>query len=121
MDGDALRQHVRDTLSADAIRELADKYGVQERERKLDVFEFVVALILAGGTHEGGRQYDILRTYLENGAAKVRRGTFYGWFTEPLRRLLTELLDRAIAVGQRQPKLLPGILGGVRDLSLIHI
>jgi hypothetical protein len=117
MDGDSLRQHFRDTLSADAIRELADKYGVQERERKLDVFEFVVALILAGGTHEGGRQYDVLRTYLENGAPKVRRGTFYGWFTEPLLRLLTELLERAVAAGQRQPKLLPGILGGVRDCS----
>ena len=48
---------------------------------------FVVALILAGGTHEGGRQYDVFRTYLENGAATVRRRTFYGWFTEPLLQL----------------------------------
>jgi hypothetical protein len=119
MDGDSLREHLRETLSAETISELADKYGVQERERKLDVFEFVVALILAGGTHEGGRQYDVLRTYLENGAAKVRRGTFYGWFTEPLRLLLKDLLERAIAVGQRQPKLLPGILGGVRDWRVV--
>ena len=119
MDGDSLRQHLRDTLNADAIRQIADKYGVQERERKLDVFEFVVALILAGGTHEGGRQYDVLRTYLENGAPKVRRGTFYGWFTKPLLQLLTELLEHAVAVGQRQPKLLPGILGGVRDWRVV--
>src|SRR5579863_8153033 len=115
MDGDALREHLRETLDVVAIQELADKYGVQERERKLDVFEFVVALILSGGTHEGGRQYDILRTYLENGAAKVRRGTFYGWFTAPILGLLTELLTRAIAVGQRQRPLLPGVLGGVSD------
>jgi putative transposase len=119
MDGDSLRVHLRETLSAEAIHGLADKYGVQERERKLDVFEFVVALILAGGTHEGGRQYDVLRTYLENGAATILRGTFYGWFTVPLLRLLTDLLDRAIAVGQRQPKLLPGILGGVRDWRVV--
>lgn len=119
MDGDSLREHLRETLNADAIRGLADKYGVQERERKLDVFEFIVALILAGGTHEGGRQYDILRTYLENGAARVRRGTFYGWFTEPLLQLLTELLDQAIVAGQRQPKLLPGILSGVRDWRVV--
>ena len=97
MDGDALREHLRETLNVDAIRDLVDKYGVQERERKLNVFEFLVALILAGGTHEGGRQYDILRTYLQNGAPKIRCGTFYSWFTEPLLRLLTELLDRAIA------------------------
>src|SRR5260370_6186578 len=113
MDGDSLRKHMRETLSAEAIHNLADKYGVQERERKLNVFEFVVALILAGGTHEGGRQYDILRTYLENVAPRVKRGTFYGWFTKPLLALLTELLERAIAIGQQQPKLLPGILGGV--------
>jgi putative transposase len=119
MTGDSLRAHLREALSIDAIRALADEYGVQERERKLDVFEFVVALILAGGTHEGGRQYDILRTYIENGAESVRRGTFYGWFTAPLLELLTELLKRAIAIGQRQPKLLPGILGGVSDWRVV--
>src|SRR5260370_27678106 len=111
MDGDSLRKHMRETLSAEAIHNLADKYGVQERERKLDVFEFVVALILSGGTHEGGRQYDVLRTYVDNGAPRVVRGTFYAWFTEPLLKLLTDLLDVAIALGRQQPKLLPGILG----------
>jgi putative transposase len=79
------------------------------------VFGFVVALLLAGGTHEGGRQYDVLRTYLENGAPRVVRGTFYAWFTEPLLEVLSKLLQRAIDVGQRQAKLLPGILGGVSD------
>ena len=115
MTGDELREHLREVLDADAIRALVAKYGIQERERKLDVFEFVVALILAGGTHEGGRQYDVLRTYVDNGAPRVVRGTFYAWFTEPLLKLLTELLQRAIAIGQQQPKLLPGILGGVTD------
>jgi hypothetical protein len=119
MTGESLRAHLREILSTHAICTLAEKYGVQERERKLNVFEFVVALILAGGTHEGGRQYDILRTYIENGAEKIRRGTFYGWFTTPLLNLLTELLERAIAVGQRQPKLLPGILGGVSDWRVV--
>jgi len=115
MTGDELRKHLTETLDATVIGALSEKYGVQERERKLNVFEFVVALILAGGTHEGGRQYDILRTYLANGAAPVVRGTFYAWFTEPLLKLLTELLDRAIAVGRRQEKLLPGILATVTD------
>jgi hypothetical protein len=115
MTGDELRGHLREILDREAIVALAQEYRIQERERKFDVFEFVVALILSGGTHEGGRQYDVLRTYVENGAAHVVRGTFYAWFTEPLLRLLTTLLDKAIAVGQRQPKLLPGILGGVKD------
>jgi putative transposase len=115
MTGDELREHLREVLDAEAISVLVAKYGIQERERKLDVFEFVVALILTGGTHEGGRQYDVLRTYVDNGAPRVVRGTFYAWFTEPLLKLLTDLLDQAIAIGQRQPKLLPGILGGVTD------
>lgn len=115
MTGDELRGHLREILDAEAIGSLAKRYGIQERERKLDVFEFVVALILAGGTHEGGRQYDVLRTYVDNGAPRVVRGTFYSWFTEPLLQLLTELLDKAIAIGRQQPKLLPGILDGVTD------
>ena len=115
MTGDELRAHLREVLDAEAIATLAAKYRIQQRERKLDVFEFVVALILAGGTHEGGRQYDVLRTYVANGAPRIVRGTFYAWFTEPLLELLANLLDRAIAVGQRQTKLLSGILGGVSD------
>lgn len=119
MTGDELREHLREVLDADAIGALIAKYGIQERERKLDVFEFVVALIMAGGTHEGGRQYDVLRTYVDNGAPRVVRGTFYAWFTEPLLKLLTALLQRAIAIGQQQPKVLPGILGGVTDWRVV--
>lgn len=119
MTGDELRDHLRETLDTKTIHALSDKYGVQERERKLIVFELVVALILSGGTHEGGRQYDILRTYVENGAPRIRRGTFYSWFTEPLLKLVTELLDKAISLGQQQAKLLPGILGGVTDWRVV--
>lgn len=119
MTGDSLRAHLREALSVDAIRALVDEYCVQEGERKLKVFELVVALILAGGTPEGGRQYDILRTHIENGAERARRATFDGWFTAPLLDLLTELLDRAIDIGRRQPKLLPGILGGVSDWRVV--
>ena len=119
MTGEELREHLRETLDSTVIGELAERYGIQERERKLNVFEFVVALILAGGTHEGGRQYDVLRTYVANGAAPVVRGTFYGWFTEPLLKLLVKLLDGAIAAGQRQPKLLPGVLDGVTDWRVV--
>ena len=115
MTGDELQVHLRATLDARTIHTLAEKYGVQARERKLIVFELVVALILSGGTHEGGRQYDVLRTYVDNGAPRVRRGSFYSWFTEPLLQLVSELLDKAIALGQQQPKLLPGILSGVTD------
>lgn len=115
MTGEELRKHLKEVLPLDSIRHLAKEYGVVERERELDIVQLVIALVLAGGTHEGGRQYDALRRYLQSGAPAVVRGAFYAWFTAPLERLLTELLRRAIAAGQAQPKLLPGILEGVGD------
>jgi Transposase DDE domain len=86
-----------------------------QRERELDIVQLILALVLSGGTHEGGRQFDALRRYLESDAPRVVRGAFYGWFTAPLEALLMNLLGRAIPAGQAQPKLLPGILRGVHD------
>ena len=119
MTGDELRELFVAVLGGGGLDALVEKYGVQQRERKRDVYEFIVALILAGGTHDGGRQYDILRTYLANGGPKVARGTFYSWFTEPLRALLVECLEHAIRFGAWQPKPLPGILGGVSDWHVV--
>jgi hypothetical protein len=117
--GEELRALFKTTLDPNLIRELVDEYGVQHRDRKLFVVELVIALILTGGTHEGGRQYDVMRTYLENTSTKVERSAFYSWFNDPLERLLTVLLARAIEAGQRQTKLLPGILSGVTDWRII--
>lgn len=107
------------TLDPTLLGGLVEEYGVQQRDRKLNVTELLIALVLTGGTHQGGRQYDVLRTYLENTSTKVKRSAFYSWFTEPLERVLTVLLARAIAAGQRQQKLLPGILGGVSDWRIV--
>jgi hypothetical protein len=115
MTGDELRAHLQRVIPLDEIRGLAKEYGVVERQRQLDIVQLVISLVLSGGTHEGGRQYDALRRYLESGAPSIVRGAFYAWFTPPLERLLAELLRRAIASGQEQDKLLPGILRGVRD------
>ena len=118
MTGDELRELFVAVLGGGGLDALVEKYGVQQRERKRDVYEFIVALILAGGTHDGGRQYDILRTYLANGGPKVARGTFYSWFTEPLRALLVECLEHAIRFGAREPS--PARhLGGVSDWHVV--
>lgn len=115
MTGEELRRHLQSVLPLDSLRELAKTYRVVQRERELDIVQLVIALVLSGGTHEGGRQFDVLRRYVESGAPRVVRGAFYGWFTAPLETLLVALLGRAIAVGQAQAKLLPGILRGVSD------
>lgn len=113
MTGEELRELFMETLDPALLGGLVEEYGVQQRDRKLNVTELMIALILTGGTHEAGRQYDVLRTYVENTSKKVGRSAFHSWFTEPLERVLTVLLARAIDAGQQQQKLLPGILGGV--------
>jgi Transposase DDE domain len=115
MTGDELKKHLQAVLPLEKFAELAKEYRFVQRARELDVVQFIIALVLSGGTHEAGRQFDVLRRYVESDAPRVARGAFYAWFTAPLERLLAHLLERAIAVGQAQPKLLPGILRGVLD------
>ncbi len=115
MNGEQIREHLQTVLPLNGLADLAKQYGAVKRERQLDIVQLVIALVLSGGTHEGGRQYDVLRRYLESGAPSVARGAFYAWFKAPLESLLTDLLARAIAAGQAQRKLLPGILRGVSD------
>ena len=71
MTGEELRELFMNTLDPALLGGLVEEYGVQQRDRKLNVTELLLALILTGGTHEGGRQYDVLRTYLENTSTKV--------------------------------------------------
>ncbi len=47
MTGDELPGHLREMLDPEAIGDLAEAYGTQERERKRNVFASVVALIQA--------------------------------------------------------------------------
>jgi hypothetical protein len=110
MDGAGLKPLMTDVLKTEDLLGFATSYGVVEREGQRDVVGFLLALVLNGGTHEGGRQVDVLRTYLEQGYKKVNRSSFYERFTDSIRRLLEELLARAIRAGQQQATLLPGIL-----------
>ena len=115
MTGEELKRHMQSVLPLESLQQIAREYKVIQRERELDIVQLIIALVLSGGTHEGGRQFDALRRYTESGAPRVARGAFYAWFAAPLEALLMNLLGRAITAGQAQPKLLPGILRGVHD------
>jgi hypothetical protein len=117
--GEELQALMETVFARDRVDSLAREYGVVERARALDVREFLVALVLTGGTDRGGRQYDALRTYIENGAVRVARSAFYSWFNDPLERLLMTLLQDALAHAHRVEKLLPGILGTVSDWRIV--
>jgi hypothetical protein len=119
MTGEDLRALMEVVFERSQLMGLAREYGVVERERSLDIAELVLALVLTGGTERGGRQYEGLRSYLDNGAPKIARSAFYSWFNEPLKKLFTALLQRALGEGARVEKLLPGILGTVSDWRVV--
>lgn len=119
MTGEQLKSLMNEVFCPEDLEELAREYGVSVRERSMEIVKLVLSLVLAGGTHEAGRQYDALRMYIESGAPHVVRGSFYSWFTAPLERLLAELLRRALVAAHAVPKLLPGILSSVSDWRVV--
>jgi putative transposase len=119
MNGEELRGLMSTVFDREELSALAREYGMVRRERSLDVMGLITALVLAGGTEDGGRQYDALRTYLMNTAKRVARSAFYSWFNEPLERLLRFLLERAMRTAAASEKILPGILGSVVDWIIV--
>ena len=55
MTGEELKRHMQAALPLEALQQIAKEYGVIQRERELDIVQFIIALVLSGGTHEGGR------------------------------------------------------------------
>ena len=115
MTGANLRATMADVFGGSAIEELAREYGVIARTTARDLTRLVLAFVLNGGTHEAGRQCDVLRMYVTSGAKRVVRSTFYEWFTTPLERLLTEMLRRAMAHAATLALTLPKALAGQLD------
>ena len=115
MTGDLLRTMLETILPEGEIAEAVRATGFQQRQRKLDAVALVRALVLSGGTPDGGRQADALRAYLEQGVPGVARGAFYAWFNEPLGKLMAHMGNRAATYARAMPVHLPGILAGRRD------
>jgi hypothetical protein len=107
-------------LSEKVIMSLVEKSGLQERVRKLDALALVRAMIIAASTGYGGRQADVMRAYFENGAPRVVRGAFYGWFGEELERIMTEVSSLAVEYVARQPVDLPkSLTAHVKDWHIV--
>lgn len=115
MTGDQLRTMLETILPEGEIAAAVRATGFQQRLRKLDAVALVRALVLSGGTPDGGRQADALRAYLEQDVPGVARGAFYAWFNEPLGTLMAHLGNRAATYARAMPVHLPGILAGRRD------
>jgi hypothetical protein len=120
LSGDDLQRVFTAALPDDVITKLAKATGLQQRERKLEVVRFIRSMVIAAATGYGGRQADILRLYVENGAEEVVRGGFYAWFGPALEETMKQISDRMLEFVRQQPVDLPGILGEhVQDWHIV--
>ena len=115
MTGTELRDLLETLLPEDVMLQAIDAAGFQERERKLRALVFLRAMVLAAASSEGGRQASVFRLYVQAGAPRVARASFYDWFGPPLAKVMAQLSAHAMAYAAAQPVDLPGFLGCVRD------
>lgn len=111
MQGADVRRVFETILPEEPLLQLVREARLQARERKLDAIALVRAMIIAAATGYGGRQADVMRIYFENGAERVARGGFYGWFGPALEQVMLSVVRRALDYGKAMPLDVPGILG----------
>jgi hypothetical protein len=119
MTGQELKEIMETVLPESVLQRAVEAAGFEQRERKRDALKFLRAMLAAASSPAGGRQADIMRTYFENGAPRVARGSFYDWFGPPLEEVMKELSRTALAYAASQPKDLPGALGCVDDWLIV--
>jgi putative transposase len=119
MTGDEVRQVFEAMLPQEEIERLCQRFGVIERQRKLNLGMFVRAMVISAGTPGGAYQADVLRSYLEFEVPHVARSAFYRWFDEPLEQCMEALAQRALAYARAQQVDLSGPLCGVKDWYIV--
>ena len=108
MTGQELKEIMETVLPESVLQRAVEAAGFEQRERKRDALKFLRAMLASASSPAGGRLADIMRTYFENGAPRVARGSFYDWFGPPLEEVMKELSRTALAYAANQPKDLPG-------------
>ena len=101
------------------LRTVVTAARFEQRSRKRDALMFLRAMVIAAASPSGGRQANIMRTYFENGAPKVARGSFYDWFGPPLEQVMKEVATHAMEYVKAQEPDLPGVLGSVKDWRIV--
>jgi hypothetical protein len=108
--GEDVRGVFESVLAEESIARLIEQTGLQERQRKLEAVQLVRAMVIAAATGYGGRQADVMRLYIDNGARPVVRGGFYAWFNERLEATLAGLAQNALEFTRKQKVDLPALL-----------
>lgn len=107
-------------LPEEALTQIIEESGLQERERKMEARLLLRSIVLAAPAGHGGRQADILAAYFQSGGKRVARCSFYAWFGASLERAMAAIRERALAFARAETPDLPGVLGRVvRDWHIV--
>jgi hypothetical protein len=107
-------------LPNEALDGLIGDSDLQLRERKLEAKTLIRSAVIAAASGQGGRQAAVLRQYFEMGAARVVRGSAYGWFGDAFEQVMEGVSARALDYARTQPTDLPGVLGRhVKDWRVV--
>lgn len=119
MEPTKLKEIVLGALGAEQLDKFARELGAVQRQSKVTMLEFVVALVLAARTSAGGRQAEAMRLFRDHlGGAKVARSSFYERFNRGLEALMEQLLSRALAQAALDPIRLPPAISFVSDWEI---
>jgi hypothetical protein len=115
MDGTILKETLQAILPRSVIEDFAERLGVIERSRKLDIVKLVYSLVLSAGSDDSGVLAEAMKRYNTEAQKPVVRGAFYAWMDDEMAKMMERLVEEAIRVAHSLPPFLPGILGTVED------
>lgn len=115
MDGTIIRETLQAILPQTVIERFAEKLGVIERSRKLEIVKLVYALVLSAGSDDSGVLAEAMKQYSTEANKRVVRGAFYYWLDDEMADLMERLVEEAIGYACSLPPFLPGILSTVED------
>jgi hypothetical protein len=102
----AIRQSLTSLLPASKIRKLAEETGAVQRHRKVDIAAFVYALVFGFSVGSTRTIAGLRRTFERVTGTRLVASAFYDRFTEPLVRLLEQLVATSLAkLAKAKPKL----------------
>ena len=86
--GSDVRDVFEKILPNEALSEIVEKTGFQQRERKSDALVLIRSMVLAASSGRGGRQAEVMEAYFAAGAPRMARSSFYRWFGDAFEKVM---------------------------------
>lgn len=106
-------------ISKKKVEKKARELGVVERERSVDIWKFVNAIVLGFAMGKERTLASLRRAYEKSSGKTIVASAFYDRFTAGMAKLFRSILDDLMTGMQRGETELSGVLASFRDVLLI--